>query len=97
MSVVTSVVGTVSPWVRNGPGLALSLSVRASSGAPTWQVILETSHDRVNLADPILTHTDLSPGDGQTMFSGAQKFKVPWRRIRIAALSGGTIQVDHDG
>lgn len=85
-----------TPWVRNN-GQAFSIVAKQTDGTgAVWIVVLELSHDKVQ-ADPILTHTETTPGNGVPFYTGASNFKAPWRRARVASLSGGTIQVDHDG
>ncbi len=84
----TSVTSDVK--IGDGDFLAknFSLQVKATGAVTSWSVSLEGSLDGVNF-DQILTHTDLSPGDGKIRFDGTVASACPYFRVNCTALSLG--------
>jgi hypothetical protein len=77
---------------------AMSVSPVGGSGT-TWTVLLQGSMDQANWTT-ILTHTDIDPASGQTIYSGAAIFPCLYHRANVTALSLGSatgIRIQHLG
>jgi hypothetical protein len=68
---------------------SLEVDQNGGTGA-SWVVNLEGSSDRAGPYTPILTHTNVSPGDSQAEYTGAGQFPCRHRRINVISLSLGT-------
>lgn len=87
----------VTDWRRTSGG-AKSLCVKQTVGSGgAWVVELQMSMDKVTIADAALTHTDVTPGDGEIMTSGAYQFNAPYQRVKVVSTTAAEIEVHHAG
>jgi hypothetical protein len=67
-----------------------SLEVDQTNGSgASWVINLEGSMDGAKWT-PILTHSNLSPGDTQIESLGAGSFPCLWRRVNVISISLGS-------
>lgn len=73
------------------PVKSFTIAVKATGAVTSWSVVLECSMDNVNFST-VLTHSNVTPGDGQTLSSGTSLFPCLYFRSRSTALvlGGGT-------
>lgn len=76
--------GTTVDCSRN-PVKNFSILVKMTGAVTSWDVRLEGSNDNTNFTT-ILTHTNVAPGDGLMIFSGATMSPVLYFRARAAGL-----------
>lgn len=74
--------------VSGAPMRAYALAVKKTGSVTSWTVVLEASLDNTNWTT-VLTATDVTPGDGAIIWSGAQAFPVLYLRARCAAITLG--------
>jgi hypothetical protein len=87
----TGVLTTVA--CPSSPKSRFSLQVVKTAGASTsWVVVLEGSNDGTNFTT-ILTHSTSSCSDGETVFSGAERYPCLYFRANIKAITSTTVTV----
>lgn len=73
------------------PLKSFALAVKATGAVTSWTVVLECSLDNTNFTT-VLTHTNVTPADGQALFAGTSLTPCMYFRSRVSAitLGGGT-------
>lgn len=71
------------------PKKSFSLQATKTGSITSWTILLEGSIDGVTFTT-ILTHTNVAPGDGAIIASGATITPVKYWRLRSSAFSIGT-------
>lgn len=70
------------------PVKSFAIGVVATGAVTSWTVVLECSLDNSNFT-AILTHTNTTPGTGQTVFSGTSLLPCLYFRSRTSAITLG--------
>lgn len=74
--------------VHLAPLKSFTLSVKATGSVTSWTVVLECSLDNTNFTT-VLTHTNVTPGDGVAVFSGTSLAPCMYFRSRSSAITLG--------
>lgn len=70
------------------PLKSFTVAVKATGSVTSWTVALECSLDNTNFTT-VLTHTSVTPGDGQAMFGGTSLTPCLYFRSRCTAITLG--------
>lgn len=81
---ITTASGVTVSSLTN-PMSSFSVGVKATGAVTSWDVRLEGSNDNVNFTT-LLTHTNVTPGDGLMIFSGTAVTPCLYFRSRCAGL-----------
>lgn len=73
------------------PVKSFTIAAKATGAVTSWTIVLECSLDNTNFST-VLTHTNVTPADGQTMSTGTNLYPCLYYRSRSTAitLGGGT-------